>query len=88
MNYSFRWYLGMKSSHDKNDNCIITVLDANDLPPLNSNTSATVTSGITPIDSTFFPVSTANRNRRHENPHHRNILHRFLIFHRSDQSQP
>jgi hypothetical protein len=76
----------MKNTNNNNNNnngsCIITVLDANDLPPLNSNTSLTVTSGNNSVDSPSI-----NNNRRLENNHNRNVLHRFLIFHRSDQSQ-
>lgn len=32
----------MKNSNNNRGNCIVTVLDANDLPPLNSNTSSNV----------------------------------------------
>jgi hypothetical protein len=72
--------LGIKNPNNNNNNgnCIITVLDANDLPPLNSNTSLDVLSA----------NNSNNRNRRYENTNpNRNVLHRFLIFHRSDQSQ-
>jgi E3 ubiquitin-protein ligase MARCH1/8 len=66
------------NNNNNNGNCIITVLDANDLPPLNSNTSLDVLSA----------NNSNNRNRRYENTNpNRNVLHRFLIFHRSDQSQ-
>jgi len=80
---------GIKSPNKSGGNCIVTVLDANDLPPLNSNTSLTAVAGNTSIDSTSLPSSTTNRNRRLENNNNntRNVLHRFLIFHRSDQSQ-
>jgi hypothetical protein len=71
---------GIKNSNNNNNNnsgnCIVTVLDANDLPPLNSNTS---------LDSASPQLLT--HNRRHENANNRNVLHRFFIFHRSDQSQ-
>ena len=80
----------MKSSNNNNNNnsgnCIVTVLDASDLPPLNSNTSLTVITGNTSTDLASSQ-SSINRNRRHENNNNRNVLHRFLIFHRSDQSQ-
>jgi len=76
---------GIKSPNNNSDNCIITVLDANDLPPLNSNTSLATTTDNTPIDLASSQSLTINRNRHHEN--NRNVLHRFLIFHRSDQSQ-
>jgi len=80
---------GINSPNKSGGNCIVTVLDANDLPPLNSNTSLTAVAGNTSIDSTSLPSSTTNRNRRLENNNNntRNVLHRFLIFHRSDQSQ-
>jgi len=42
-----------KNSNNNRGNCIVTVLDANDLPPLNSNTSSTVIDG-----------NSINRNRR------------------------
>ncbi len=69
--------LGTKhSNNNTGDNCIITVLDANDLPPLNSDTSLIAEAG---NNSSSLPSATPNHNR--------NMLHRFLIFHRSDQSQ-
>ncbi len=76
----------MKNPNNNNENCIITVLDANDLPPLNSNTSLEILSANN--SSSSLPLSNTNRNRRYENNNtNRNVLHRFLIFHRSDQSQ-
>jgi hypothetical protein len=74
------------TDNNKNANCIITVLDANDLPPLNSNTSLTAIANEHSTNSSTLPSSNPNPNRRHEN-RNRNVLHRFLIFHRSDQSQ-
>ncbi|CAF0737905.1 unnamed protein product [Adineta steineri] len=79
---------GIKSSNNNNNNsgnCIITVLDANDLPPLNSNTSMTAMTSNNNSTNSTSPQSSVNHNRRHDN--NRNVLHRFLIFHRSDQSQ-
>lgn len=67
----------MKNSKTNSDDCIVTVLEANDLPPLNSNTSPT---GLTSNNSNSS--STSNRNSNH-----RNVLHRFFIFHRSDQTE-
>ena len=72
------------NNNNNNGNCIITVLDANDLPPLNSNTSAAAMNSNASTDLNSSQVS-INRNRRFEG--NRNVLHRFLIFHRSDQIQ-
>jgi len=58
---------GAKTSNNNRGNCIVTVLDANDLPPLNSNTSSTVIDGNSPSSTNI------NRNRR-------NFLHRFFLF--------
>jgi len=80
-------FLGIKSPSNNSGNCIITVLDADDLPPLNSNTSVTPIAGHSSIDSSSLPTSTTNHNRRLQNNNTRNVLHRFLILHRSDQSQ-
>ncbi len=81
-------FLGIKSPNNNSGNCIITVLDANDLPPLNSNTSLTAITGNSSIDSSSLLTSSAtNHNRRLENNNSHNVLHRFLILHRSDQSQ-
>jgi hypothetical protein len=71
----------MKYSNNNRGNCIVTVLDANDLPPLNSNTSSTVNQLNSPSPTNI------NRNRRHQNNHRRNFLHRFSVFNRSNQSQ-
>ncbi|CAF5010214.1 unnamed protein product [Rotaria sp. Silwood1] len=78
-----------KPVNDNNaDNCIVTVLDINDLPPLSSDTSLTTIVGNSSRDSTLPQSLTIDRNRRHENNNNnRNVLHRFLIFHRSDRSQ-
>ncbi|CAF3997876.1 unnamed protein product [Rotaria magnacalcarata] len=83
---------GMTLSGTKNlnnrDNCIVTVLDANDLPPLNSNTSSTTPMGNINIQFDSSSSSTSiNRNRRHQNSNHRRFLNRFFPFHRSNQSQ-
>jgi hypothetical protein len=76
----------MKSEKNNNSgNCIITVLDANDLPSFNSDTSSTITNGNATNNS--MSSSIVNHNRRQESNNSRNVLHRFLIFHRSDQSQ-
>jgi len=56
-----------KHSNNNRGNCIVTVLDANDLPPLNSNTSSTVIDGNSPLST--------NVNR-----HRRNFLQRFFLF--------
>jgi hypothetical protein len=78
--------LGNKSPNNNSGNCIVTVLDANDLPSLNSNTSAVA--GDSSIDPPSLPLLTTNRNQHLENNRNsQNVLHRFLIFHRSDQSQ-
>jgi len=77
---------GIKNQNKTGGNCIVTVLDANDLPPLNSNTSLTAVAGNTSIDSTSLPSAIANHNRRLENNNNntRNVLHRYLIFYRSE----
>ena len=67
----------MKNSKSNSDDCIITVLDANDLPPFNPNTS--------PRSLPTNNSNTHSTSNRISN--HRNVLHRFLIFHRSDQIQ-
>lgn len=77
------------SSTPRSVHCIVTVLDASDLLPLSSNTTPIVNAGINATGSTpaLPPLSSiTNRNRRHEHSHRRNVLHRFLIFHRSDPS--
>jgi len=58
---------GAKNSNNNRGNCIVTVLDANDLPPLNSNTLSTL------IDDNSPTSTNVNRNRR-------NFLHRFYVF--------
>jgi len=68
------FFLGTKNSNNNRGNCIVTVLDANDLPPLNSNTSSTVMHGNSPSSTNI------NRNRRHENNNRGNFLHRFFLF--------
>ncbi|CAF0932298.1 unnamed protein product [Rotaria sordida] len=80
---------GIKSTNNNNntDNCIVTVLDLNNLPPLNSNTSLTTIVGNSSRDSTSRQSLIIDRNQRHENNSNRNVLHRFSIFHRSDQSE-
>ncbi|CAF2522128.1 unnamed protein product [Rotaria sp. Silwood2] len=78
---------GTKNSNNNRDNCIVTVLDANDLPPLNSTTSSIVTTGNTNIQFDSSSSTSINRNRRHQDNNHRRFLHRFFIFHRSNQSQ-
>ncbi|UJR29067.1 hypothetical protein I4U23_010281 [Adineta vaga] len=74
----------INNTNNNSGNCIITVLDANDLPPLNSNTSLNGMTGNISTDRNS-PQTSINRNRRQEP--NRNVLHRFLIFHRSDQLQ-
>ena len=65
-------FSGSKNSNRYNrDDCIITVLDANDLPPLNSNTSSTVTAANTSNQSTSPSTMSINRNRRHRRFFHR-----------------
>ncbi|CAF1378802.1 unnamed protein product, partial [Rotaria sordida] len=79
---------GTKNSNNNRDNCIVTVLDANDLPPLNSNTSSIGTTGNnTTIQFDSSSSTSINRNRRHQDNNHRRFLHRFFIFHRLNQSQ-
>ncbi|CAF1554439.1 unnamed protein product [Adineta ricciae] len=75
---------GTKYSQNKRGNCIITVLDANDLPPLNSNTSSSVTPGHTTIRSNSPSATSTNRNRRHDDNHHQHFLHRIFHFRRSN----
>ncbi|CAM4887791.1 unnamed protein product [Rotaria socialis] len=61
------------------------VLSSGIKSPSNNDNTATIV-GNSSIDSTSPQSSTIDRNRRHVNHNHRNVLHRFLIFHRSDQS--
>ena len=74
----------MKGSHSNNNsgNCIITVLDANALPPLNTNVRLI---GISENNSTNLTSSQSSINRNRRQEPNRNVLHRFFIFHRSDQ---
>jgi hypothetical protein len=76
--------LGTKASNDNHGDCIITVLDANDLPPFNSNTSSTVTPGNTTIQSNSPSSISISRNRRHQNNNSRSFLRRFFLFHGSN----
>ena len=88
-------FIGTKISNQsrRTENCIITVLDANDLPPLNSNLASTLASDGTVINgtSTASNLSTHDNQQSYQhgrnNNNRRNVLHRFLIFHRSDLSQ-
>ena len=77
--------LALKSSKggSQSDNCIITVLDANDLPPLNSNLSSTLTSGNDRVESNATSPQ-ITRNRRYERNPSRNVFHRFFIYHRPE----
>lgn len=81
-------YSPIKTTNQTNrtDHCIITVLDANDLPPLNSNSSSTNRIETETNERSAHSIP-SNSTRRQENHSGRNVLHRFLIFHRSDQSQ-
>jgi hypothetical protein len=73
----------MKDLNDNCGNCVITVLDANDLPPLNSNTSSTVAPGNMIMQSNSPSSISINRNRRHPDDNRQGFLHRFFLFHQA-----